>query len=122
ASAEAVAARVVERADDVARRSARYLEWSADLARRLPGGARVLDLGSGNGNWLEAIRARGLAVDGVEPVAALAAAAQARGLPVAVGDPREALERCEDASLAAVTLAPAALSMPASACVGVLSD
>ena len=121
-SAGVIAARVVERVDDAVARNARYLEWSTDLARRLPVRTRVLDLGSGNGSWIEAMRAQGLEADGVEPVAALAGAAQARALPVAAGDPRATLARCEDASVSAITLAPAALVLPASAAISLLSD
>ncbi len=122
AAAEAIAVNVIAAESEEAARRTRHLDWSADLARRLAPGARVLDLGSASGAWLEAMRAQGLEAEGVEPVAGLAAAAQARALPVAAADPCTALDRCEDGSLAAITLAPASLGDRASSAMRALTQ
>ncbi len=58
-----------------------YRDRSRALAGVAPG-ARVLELGSGDGAYLASLARRGLAVSGVEPSAAGLAASLARGVPV----------------------------------------
>ena len=58
------------------------------LARQLPAGARVLELGCGTGDLLLALARRGCRVRGVELSSAATAVATARGLEVACGDYR----------------------------------
>lgn len=92
-------------AGEAAARSERHAGWSAALAERLPAGARVLDLGSADGAWIDALAARGFDASGVERNAVLTARAQQRGVRVALGDAQAVLERCADASLDGVTMA-----------------
>jgi len=106
---DAFAAAVLEDADAAAARRRRHADWCGLLGARAAAGAEVLDLGSGDGAWLEALAARGFAASGVEANRALALAAQQRGLRVAEGEPRETLARCADASVAALTLCAALL-------------
>ncbi|HEY0178296.1 MAG TPA: methyltransferase domain-containing protein [Dokdonella sp.] len=110
ARADAFAASVAESAADAAARQRRHAAWSAALKQRLGDGARVLDLGSGAGAWLEALLGAALAATGVETNRALAERALARGLPVAHGEPADALARCDDAALDGVALAAALLA------------
>ncbi|NCT68561.1 MAG: methyltransferase domain-containing protein [Rhodanobacteraceae bacterium] len=90
---------------DTDARAARHAAWSAALAAALPPAARVLDLGSGDGRWLAALRAHGLDAHGVEVNRVLVERARAQARPVALGEPLAALERCAEASLDALTLA-----------------
>jgi SAM-dependent methyltransferase len=106
----ALAAAVDVDAGESAARAARHADWAARLEAGLPPGARVLDLGSGDGAWLEALRAHKLAANGVEPNRALAERAQQRGVEVAFGDPLATLARCADADLDAITLAPSVIA------------
>ncbi len=91
-------------------RTARHADWTAKLASGLPAAARVLDLGSGDGTWLEAVNASGMDASGIESNRALVAHAQARKLPIAAGDPLAALARCADADLDAITIGASTLS------------
>lgn len=86
-------------------RLARHAHWSGILASRLPGAARVLDLGSGDGAWLASLRAHGIMASGVEANGALASRVRSDGAVIAQGDPLAALEHCADASLDAVCIA-----------------
>lgn len=103
AQADALAAALD--ADAAADRTSRHAEWAARLGPLLPASARVLDLGSGNGEWLVAMAAQGVSASGVEPNQALAARARERDVQVAFGDPLTTLSRCKDADLDAITLA-----------------
>lgn len=106
---DALVAAVADDADVVALRTQRHREWSAVLASHVAAGARILDLGSGDGSWLEALAACGLTANGIEANSALVARAQRRHAAVALGDPAEALARCADASLDALTLSESLL-------------
>ncbi len=77
---------------------------AAAFARHLPAGARVLDLGSGDGAWLRALAACGHAANGVEPNAVLAQRARDGGSEVATGDAFALLGRCSDAGLDGLAL------------------
>ena len=110
---DALAASVAESANAIAVRVQRHRDWSAALAARVPSGAQVLDLGSGDGGWVEALAARGLVADGVEANADLVARAQQRRVAVALGDPADALARCAAASLGAITLSDGLLDSSA---------
>lgn len=116
------AARIIEPAVAAAARSERHARWSEVLARQLPQQARALDLGSGDGTWLAALVAQGIDASGVEPIVALAQQAQARSLPVAMGEPLTVLMRCADSSIDAVTLAAAALEESAVATMSLLME
>ena len=107
-----LAATIKEPAAESASRSARHAGWAAELATRLPAASAVLDLGSGDGAWLDALSARGVAVRGVETNSVLVARTQARGAQIALGDPLGALTRCADASLGGLVVA--AHTLPAS--------
>jgi hypothetical protein len=104
ARADELAAGIVESASDFAARRARHLQWSAVLAAHLPDSAQVLDLASGDGGWIETLRARGIDASGVEANRPLVARARQRELPVVAGDPLSILVRCADAGLDGVTL------------------
>ena len=115
--ADALFASIDAGAEEASARSARHASWSAVLATRLPAGARVLDLDSGEGTWLAALAARGIAASGVEANAALVARAQRHGLAIALGDPLAVLGRCANGdldglSLTAATLARAETDIP----------
>ena len=101
-------ARVTEPQAEADARASRHAAWSEALARELPAHARVIDLGSGDGTWLAAMAARGIAASGVEPVGVLAQRAQSTALPVAEGEPFEVLARCPDGVLDALTLSATA--------------
>jgi hypothetical protein len=110
ARADALAASIDAGAEEASARSARHASWSAVLATRLPTGARVLDLDSGDGAWLTALAARGIAASGVETNAALVARAQRHGLAIALGDPLSVLTRCADGDLDGLSLTAATLA------------
>jgi ubiquinone/menaquinone biosynthesis C-methylase UbiE len=61
--------------------------WLGGHLSRLGRGARVLDVGCGDGYWLDAMRAEGMCAVGLEPDPATAAEASVHG-PVGVGDAR----------------------------------
>lgn len=108
--ADALAAVVGANGKDTADRSARYTQWAVRLAAELPPGAKVLDIGSGDGAWLQALAAHAVAASGVETNRTLVAQAQARDLRVAAGDAQSSLAHCALASLQAVTLDCAAIA------------
>ncbi|GAA0712890.1 class I SAM-dependent methyltransferase [Dokdonella soli] len=107
--ADAFAAAIDEDADEAATRKRRYGDWSAALASRLPTGATVLDLGSGDGAWLEALGARMFVASGIEANHVLVTRAQQRHVRLAHGDPLAVLARCADASLDGITLSDSLL-------------
>jgi len=106
---DALAAAVGEDVAAQAQRSERQRAWSALLATRLGTGTRVLDLGSGAGTWLRALAAAGLVADGVEANAQLVARGRQDGTTVALGAPLDALTRCADAGVAALTVSASLL-------------
>ncbi|MEP7044318.1 MAG: class I SAM-dependent methyltransferase [Dokdonella sp.] len=108
--ADALAAAIDVGAEEASARSARHAGWSALLATRLRADARVLDLGSGDGTWLAALAARGIAATGVEPNAALVARAQRHGLSITLGDPLTTMLRCADGDLDGLSLTAATLA------------
>ena len=108
--ADALAAAVGLGAEETVDRALRNMQWAIRLGAELPAAARVLDIGSGDGAWLETLIAHAAAASGVETNHALVARAQARGLPVALGDAQASLGHYADASLDAVTLSAAALA------------
>ena len=57
-----------------------------DIAPRLRPGARVLDVGCGNGAFLEAMQARGYAVEGIDISTSIVTELNARGIPARHGD------------------------------------
>lgn len=120
--ADAFAASVPESAQQAAARTQRHADWCGLLAARVPAGAAVLDLGSGDGTWLEALGARGFAADGVEANHALVLAAQSRGLRIAEGAAAAVLARCADAGLDAITLSAALLPAEAAATAELLGE
>lgn len=109
ARADQLAAAVNEAGAAYGTRDERHAAWASALATALPGASVVLDLGSGDGAWLNALSALGVAVHGVETNAVWVARAQARGLQIALADPEDALARCPDASLGGLIVATAAL-------------
>lgn len=108
--ADRLTAAIGESAQQTAARNARHATWSAELAQRLRADASVLDLGSGDGAWLIALRAQGIAANGIESNQALVARAQAHPGQLAAGDPLAALERCADASLGGLSVAASLLA------------
>lgn len=120
--ADAFAASVPESAPQTAARRQRHADWCGLLAARAPAGAAVLDLGSGDGAWLEALAARGFAAHGVETNHALVLAAQGRGLRIAEGAPPEVLARCADADVDVISLSAALLPADAAATAELLGD
>ena len=105
ARADQIAASIHESVEDASERSARYQVWATELATRLPAASVVLDLGSGDGAWLDALRACGVTVRGVEANAVWVARARTRGAHIAIGNPHDALARCPDASLGGIVVA-----------------
>jgi len=108
--ADALAASIDAGGEETAARSARYANWSALLAARLPAGARMLDLDSGDGSWLAALAERGIAASGIESNAALVARAQGQGLAIALGDALNVLLRCADNDLDGLSLSATTLA------------
>ncbi len=107
---DALAAAVGLGAEETAEQVMRHTQWASRLGAELPSDARVLDIGSGDGAWLEMLAAHTATASGVEANHALVARAQARGITVALGDAQATLGRCADASLDAVTLSAAVLA------------
>jgi len=107
--AERLAAAIVEPGDMRTDRAERHAAWARDVAMRVGAGRRVLDLGSGDGDWLDALARVGIDATGVEPVTALADQAAARGRTVAAGDPLDVLARSADGGIDAISLSAAAL-------------
>ena len=108
AYADSLIAAIYDASEVAAARGARQAAWIEALRGRLGSGARVVDLGSGDGSWAAMLAGLGADVTGFESNGVLAKRARARGLNVAAGDPLTALTRCNDASLDAVTASGAA--------------
>jgi SAM-dependent methyltransferase len=85
-------------------RSARLARYRLEqIGHRLPAGARILDVGSGSGEWLAALQGAGHRVSGVEPDPHYGEYARRQyGVPVETGGILD-LERPEN-SLDAITL------------------
>jgi len=92
-------------------RPERLAAWVGELARHLPEGASVLDLGVGT-DWLAALDARGFVASAIETNAALHRDARARKLDVTLGDPAALIARIEDASLDALSIDARAFDAP----------
>ena len=92
-------------------RPERLAAWVAELARHLPEGASVLDLGVGT-DWLAALDARGFVASAIETNSALHRDARARKLDVTLGDPAALIARIEDASLDALSIDALAFDAP----------
>jgi SAM-dependent methyltransferase len=99
----ALAAAIYGGADAIADREGRCARWLTALQTRMPAPARVLDLGSGDGDWIARLGAHGYDAAGVEPNRILAARARERGLDVAPEQPIAWLARCADEGLDAIT-------------------
>ncbi|MEP7096781.1 MAG: methionine biosynthesis protein MetW [Dokdonella sp.] len=108
--AEQLAVAAHESTGAAATQHARHSLWANELATQLPAASIVLDLGSGDGTWLDALTAHGVAARGIEANSVWVARAQARGVQIAHGDPQDALARCPDASLGGLVLAADTLS------------
>ena len=107
AYADALIAAIYDAGEVAAARGARQAAWIEALRGRLGAGARVVDLGSGDGSWAALLAGAGADVAGFEANGVLALRARERGLDVAAGDPMTALTRCENASLDAITISGA---------------
>ncbi|HEY6894778.1 MAG TPA: class I SAM-dependent methyltransferase, partial [Rhodanobacteraceae bacterium] len=107
AYADALIAAIYDASEVAAARGARQAAWIEALRGRLGAGARVVDLGSGGGDWAALLAGIGADVAGFESNGVLARRSRERGLNVAAGDPMTALARCADASLDAVTISAA---------------
>ena len=83
-------------------------ERLASYVARFEGLAPVVDLGCGRGEFLELLKARGIAARGVEASAHAAAECRARGLDVSEGDLVNFLRRQGDAALGGVFAAQVA--------------
>lgn len=122
AQADALLAAVGSGADETAARRVRHAAWAAQLGAELADGASVLDLASGDGEWLAAVDAHVAGASGIEANASLAERAQASGARVAAGDPRAVLARCADASIDALGIGADLLSADAIHTPQLLSD
>ena len=110
AFSDALIAAIYDASEVAVARGARQGAWIETMRPRLGAGARVLDLGSGDGSWLALLAATGADVAGIESNGVLARRARERGLNVAADDPLTALTRREDASLDAITVSGSVLA------------
>lgn len=101
--AQSLIAAMYDAPDAVADRETRGARWLAALQARANAPARVLDLGSGDGDWIARLGAHGYDAAGVEPNAFLVARARERGLVVVVDEPFAWLTRCADEDLDVIT-------------------
>jgi O-antigen chain-terminating methyltransferase len=90
-------------------------ERLADYAARFAAAGPVADLGCGRGEFLDALKQRGIAGRGVESNAVLVAECLARGLDVTAGDLIDFLAGCAPASLGGVFAAQVAEHLPPAA-------
>jgi O-antigen chain-terminating methyltransferase len=90
-------------------------ERASEYARRFEAPGPVADLGCGRGEFLEALRERGIAGRGVDSNAVLAGECRKRGLDVTTGDLIEFLAACAPASLGGVFAAQVAEHLPPAA-------
>ena len=126
-----MAAAAVRAAEDsgYAAFESRFRGRSEDLRERLAsyvvlfeGLAPVADLGCGRGEFLELLKARGVAARGVEASAHAAAECRARGLDVSEGDLVDFLRSQPDASLGGVFAAQVAEHLPPAALQALLRE
>ncbi len=122
AQADALLAAVGSGADETAARNARHADWAARLGAELGEGASLLDLGSGDGDWLAALGPHLADASGIEANALLVAQARKRGVQVAAGDPFAILARCADTGLDALSLGAGLLTDDATRTCRVLAD
>ena len=101
---EASAAAIRHRREHDAMRAQRVHAWAAELARRLPQNATVLDL-CGGVDWLAALAAHGWNASAIETNSVLHRDARAKGLNVTLGSPSALLARIADGSLDALSIA-----------------
>jgi len=87
---------------DIRERLKVYLPYIAEAQRDTTGG-EILDLGSGNGEWLELLKAEGYSVTGVDSNRILIDRCEQIGLAVIHGDLIEHLRTLPDSTLSAVT-------------------
>lgn len=120
--ADALLASIEPDPEESAARSARYADWSAQLAQRLEIAAPVFDLGSADGAWLSALAAHGIHANGAEDNAAWVARAQARGIAITLENPMTALSRLADAQLGGLTLSPAIWAVGTTALASLLAE
>ena len=127
----AVAAAAVRAADDsgYAAFESRFRGRPEELRERLAsyvvlfeGLAPVADLGCGRGEFLELLKARGVAARGVEASAHAAAECRARGLDVSEGDLVDFLRSQPEASLGGVFAAQVAEHLPPAALQALLRE
>lgn len=100
---QSLVAAMYDAPDAIAEREARGARWLVVLQARAPAPARVLDLGSGDGDWIAQLGAQGYDAAGVEPNRLLAARARERGVTVVIEEPFAWLARCADEDLDVVT-------------------
>jgi O-antigen chain-terminating methyltransferase len=103
------------RPDELRERLASYVVLFESLAP-------VADLGCGRGEFLELLKARGVAARGVEASAHAAAECRARGLDVSEGDLVDFLRAQPDASLGGVFAAQVAEHLPPAALQALLRE
>ncbi len=108
AEVNAFIAGVPEDGKAAAARRERHRVWAAAVSLRLADAAQLLDLGSGDGSWLSALRERGLDASGVEANAEWVA--RSREPALSHGTPGAVLERCADGSLDGVSLSASLLA------------
>ena len=84
-------------ADEIRERQRRYVRFFADATA-----GPVLELGCGEGTFLDLLRGRGVVARGVDRSEGAVARARAAGLDVSHGDLVSALEACPDDSLGGV--------------------
>ena len=97
-------------------------ERLASYVVRFEGLAPVVDLGCGRGEFLELLKAAGIAARGVEASAHAAADCRARGLDVSEGDLVDFLRAQADASLGGVFAAQVAEHLPPAALQALLRE
>lgn len=85
-------------------------------------GKPVLDLGCGNGDWLQVLRDNGLSARGVDSNRMFVELCQGRGLDVALGDAVEYLRALPDGVLGAVTVMHVAEHLPFEVLVAMLDE
>jgi hypothetical protein len=99
------AAVLIERMQDLdVERAQRVGAWSNELARRLPGKGRVLDI-CGDPQWFDALAGSGWSASAIETNSVLHRRARDERRDVTLGDPLALMARIADASLDALSFA-----------------
>lgn len=122
ARADRLAVALGDRDDSAIAYDGRHRAWAEEWAAQLPAAAIVLDLGSGNGSWLDALRAQKIGVRGVERNAILVERAQRRGAQIALDYPLAALARCPDTSLDGISTTADLLGASDTVLVGFIAE